>query len=149
MTHHIQWTIKTFDELSNEELYQILRFRIEIFMLEQNCIYVDLDQKDQKAYHFCGKNKENLIAYSRINSSMESAFIQRVAVHSDFRHQKLGTLMITKILDFIENNFSVENIQLNAQQHLQLFYEKLGFQVAGYTFDDHGIWHVPMIKKIN
>jgi ElaA protein len=144
-----QWKIKKFVELKNEELYQILRLRMEIFIVEQNSIYLDLDHQDQMAYHVCGFSHEKLIAYGRVLIEKEDAYIQRVAIHEDYRRQKLGHQLMKKMLHFIEQNSDVKNIKLNAQYHLQFFYEKHGFYISGESFDDGGILHVPMLKMRN
>jgi len=143
----LQWVIKSFNALSNRELYEILQFRMKIFMIEQNCLYFDLDDKDQMAYHCRGQENEKLIAYGRINFSLENAYIQRVCIREEYRQQKLGHVLMHKMLEFIGNKNEVKHIQLNAQHHLQHFYEKLGFQVSGPSFDDIGILHIPMSKK--
>jgi ElaA protein len=119
---------------------------METFIVEQNSIYVDLDNKDQMAYHFCGFVKEKLIMYGRVNFADEEAYIQRVIVRKEYRQQKLGHHLIEKMLHFIEEKPDVKNIKLNAQHHLQIFYEKQGFSVAGKSFDDGGILHIPMLK---
>lgn len=144
----MQLAIKQFDELTKKELYAILKFRMEIFIVEQKCFYLDLDDKDQSAIHFLTTEQEKLIAYSRVNidSLNKIAKIQRVCVDKDYRKHQLGSQLITGILEYLNATADILSVELNAQSHLQHFYEKQGFKMIGKPFDDAGILHVKMIK---
>lgn len=145
----MEWLIKKWQDLSKEELYAILKFRMEIFMLEQQSFYLDLDEQDQQALHFFAVNKNKIIAYARISTgdSKEIVFIRRVAVHKDYRKMKLGTELMKKISEFIDINYKNWTIELDAQYHLQAFYQGFDFKVAGEPYDDGGVLHIRMIKK--
>lgn len=145
----MEWLIKKWQDLSKEELYAILKFRMEIFMLEQQSFYLDLDDQDQQALHFFAVNKNKIIAYGRISTddSKEIVFIRRVAVHKDYRKMKLGTELMKKISEFIDINYKTWTIELDAQYHLQAFYQGFDFKVAGEAYDDGGVLHIRMIKK--
>lgn len=142
----IEWFIKNFTELTKDELYALLKMRMEIFILEQRSFYLDLDGQDQTAMHFLGMNQGNLVAYGRlsINSSQNSSLIRRVAVHKDFRKNQLGTVLMHKMLNYIDTHSHLQTIALDAQYHLQNFYEKFGFRVVGEPYDDGGVLHIKM-----
>ena len=144
----IKWQIKHYDALSKDELYSILKFRIGIFMLEQNSIYEDIDNQDQSATHFLGHDNSHLIAYGRVNldSKNHVATIRRICVHQDYRNQKLGKAIMKNIIEYLDQQKNLEYVELNAQHHLQNFYEKLGFQVASDPYDDGGVMHVRMVS---
>lgn len=145
----MQWFIKDFETLSNLELYNILKLRMAIFIVEQKCIYLDLDDMDQTAKHLFAMHQHQLIAYARlqINNSDETAVIRRVVVHEDFRKMRLGTTLMLKALDYINSLKNIKHISLSAQFHLKNFYEALGFQAKGEPYVDTGILHIKMIKR--
>ena len=145
----IDWKIKNFDELSKNELYDILKFRISIFMLEQKSLYEDLDNIDQTAFHFLGYDQHKIIAYGRIHIDSHNNFavIRRVCIHQDYRDQKLGAQLINKVLEYIATIKNLSGIELDAQSHLQKFYEKFGFSVDGVPYDDGGVMHIRMVKS--
>lgn len=144
----INWHITPFKLLSKEELYTLLRFRIGIFMLEQNAFYEDLDGLDFKAIHFLGWIQKKLVAYARLYiNSEQTAMIQRVCIHPDYRGQKLGASLMDAILNYIDRQDHLSKVELSAQYHLRSFYEKLGFQSSGEPYDDAGIQHIKMIKQ--
>lgn len=142
---------KKFSDLTKEELYAILKHRMEIFILEQKSFYLDLDNMDQQAIHFLGEEEGKLIAYGRINinhSSHSLAEIRRVAIHKDFRKKKAGTLLLEKMLDFIGSLPNITAVELDAQHHLQQFYAKYGFLSVGEPYHDGGVLHIKMVKNI-
>lgn len=145
----IQWSQKNFSELTKEELYAILKHRMEIFILEQKSFYLDLDNMDQQATHFLGEEEGKLIAYARvyIDSLHALAKIRRVAIHKDFRKKQLGTLLLIKMLDFIGSLPNITAIELDAQHHLQQFYARHGFLPVGEPYHDGGILHINMVKN--
>lgn len=147
MTH---WQTKNFDELSKNELYDILKFRISIFMLEQKSLYEDLDNIDQEAFHFLGYDQQKIIAYGRVHIHSENHFavIRRVCIHPQYRDQKLGVQLIYKILKYTDTIKNLSGIELDAQCYLQKFYEKFGFNIDGAPYDDGGVMHVRMVKNL-
>jgi len=145
----MQWFIKSFDNLSQLELYNILKLRLAIFVLEQKCIYLDLDDMDQSAMHLFAMHQDQVVAYARIqiNDSDKSAIIRRVVVHKDFRKMRLGTTLMLKVLAYI-NSLNISHIALSAQFHLKNFYENLGFKAKGEPYHDTGILHIKMVREI-
>ena len=145
-------TTKTFSELNNEELYQILRLRTEVFVVEQNCVYQDLDNKDQKAIHIYYKENNEIVAYTRIFKSGEyykNPSIGRVVVSKKKRGKELGKKIMISSIEYINKNIKGDKIELSAQKYLDKFYKDLGFYKTGKDYLEDGIPHQRMIKEIN
>ena len=145
-------TTKTFSELNTEELYQILRLRTEVFVVEQNCVYQDLDNKDQKAIHIYYKENNEIVAYTRIFKSGEyykNPSIGRVVVSKKKRGKELGKKIMISSIEYINKNIKGEKIELSAQKYLDKFYKDLGFYKTGKDYLEDGIPHQRMIKEIN
>ena len=143
-------SIKTFSEFTLEELYQILQLRSEVFVVEQDCVYQDIDGKDQEALHIMGSLKGKIIAYTRCfppGIYFEEAAIGRVVVASDQRGHRYGFDIMKASVKAIEQNFRTTCIKLSAQTYLTSFYESLGFQTIGEGYLEDGIPHIAMIKK--
>src|SRR3989338_10919238 len=117
----ITWFIKNYDNLSKDDLYCILQFRISIFILEQQSIYEDLDGLDNQAMHFLGMDGDKLVTYGRIHINPESQFaiIRRICIHKDFRGQKLGDALMEKIMAHIDTIPDLRGAELDAQEHLR------------------------------
>lgn len=140
-------TNKSFDTLSKTELYAILTLRMEIFILEQQSFYLDLDGADQHARHFMALDGDRLVAYSRVTCDGPVAHIRRVCVAKNYRNQHLGSQLMTEMLTYL-SNLPIHEIELDAQIHLQAFYQKYGFQSLGAPYDDGGVMHISMRKSI-
>lgn len=142
--------VKTFDELTTAELYQILRLRSEVFVVEQDCVYQDLDNKDQKALHILGIKEGQVVAYTRIfkpGDYFENTSIGRVVVAQDQRKYGFGKLIMQVSLAAIEERFPNTPIEISAQSYLVKFYTELGFERFGEEYLEDGIPHVGMLKK--
>ena len=121
---------KTFYELNNQELYQILRLRSEVFVVEQDCVYQDLDNKDQISIHIFQKEKDEIVAYTRIFKSgdyYKNPSIGRVVVSKKNRGKELGKKIMIHSIEYIKKNLKGEKIELSAQKYLDKFYKDLGF----------------------
>ena len=143
----ISWKTKTFDELSTQELYQILRLRSEVFVVEQNCVYQDIDNKDQKALHLFGILEGEIIAYSRLfkpGDYFEFSSIGRVVVAEKHRDKNFGHALIDQSILEIKNRFKVENITISAQLYLKKFYESHGFIATSAMYLEDDIPHIEM-----
>ena len=143
---------KTFPELDTEDLYQILRLRSEVFVVEQDCVYLDIDNKDQNAIHLYYKENDQIVAYTRIfkvGDYYENPCIGRVVVSKKNRGNDLGKKIMTDSIEFIKQNIKVEKIELSAQKYLDKFYKDLGFYKIGEDYLEDGIPHQRMIKEIN
>lgn len=147
----MSWGCKTFNELTLDEFYQILKLRIDVFVVEQKCIYHELDGKDKKAHHLFTYNadKSKIIAYSRIFEPgvyFEEAAFGRVVVHPAYRNKNLGRLLIKKSLTFIETEFAASHVKISAQTHLKKLYESFDFEQISDPYLDDGIPHIDMLK---
>ena len=143
--------IKTFSEISTQELYKILRLRSEVFVVEQDCVYQDMDNKDEKAIHLLYKQEEEIIGYTRIFKSgdyYENPSIGRVVVVNNKRGNELGKKIMLESINFIKENFVGKKIELSAQKYLDKFYKDLGFDVEGEEYLEDGIPHQRMFIKI-
>jgi ElaA protein len=143
----IIWKTKIFNELSTQELYQILRLRSEVFVVEQNCVYQDIDNKDQKALHLFGILEGEIIAYSRLfkpGDYFEFSSIGRVVVAEKHRDKNFGHELIDQSIFEINNLFKAQNITISAQLYLKKFYESHGFVATSETYLEDDIPHIEM-----
>tara|TARA_B100000214_G_scaffold275419_1_gene205430 strand:+ start:151 stop:594 length:444 start_codon:yes stop_codon:yes gene_type:complete len=139
---------KTFSELDTEDLYQILRIRSEVFVVEQDCVYQDIDNKDQNAIHLYYKENDQIVAYTRIFKAgdyYENPCIGRVVVSKKNRGNNLGKKIMIDSMEYIKQNIKGEKIELSAQKYLDKFYKDLGFYKIGEDYLEDGIPHQRMI----
>ena len=139
---------KTFYELDTEDLYQILRLRSEVFVVEQDCVYQDLDNKDQNATHLYYKEKSEIVAYTRIFKAgdyYENPCIGRVVVSKKNRGKDLGKKIMIDSIEYIKQNIKGKKIELSAQKYLDKFYKDLGFYKIGEDYLEDGIPHQRML----
>jgi len=142
--------VKTFNQLSLDELYYLLQLRSQVFVVEQDCVYQDIDGKDKKALHVIGKKDNTIIAYSRIFKPgvyFKEASIGRVVVAENFRHLKYGHQLMVASIKAVETSFSSKKIKISAQKYLENFYNNLGFITSGEPYLEDGIPHIAMIKN--
>lgn len=140
--------VKSFQKLTKEELYDVLQLRSEVFVVEQDCVYQDLDGKDQKALHVLGYENQKLVAYTRLfkaNDYFDHASIGRVVVAKNKRHINYGIEIMTASIEAIHDIFQQKTIKISAQSYLKNFYEKFGFKKVGEEYLEDGIPHVEMI----
>ena len=141
---------KKFKELSTEELYSILRLRSGIFVVEQDCVYQDLDDKDQKALHIIGIRNDEVVAYTRIfkpGDYFKEASIGRVAVKKTERMHGYGRDIMMASIETVKEYFNETTIRLSAQLYLKDFYNSLGFYQVGEPYLEDGIPHIAMLKQ--
>lgn len=139
--------IKSFEELDIHELYAILALRSEIFVVEQDCVYQDIDFKDQKSFHLMIWEQNKLVAYTRIfkgGDYFKESSIGRVLVKEKFRGDQLGHLIMKESLRFIHEELKEQQVCISAQKYLVKFYESHGFQTFGESYLEDGIPHVQM-----
>ncbi len=143
----ISFQTKTFQNLSNDELYAILQLRSEVFVVEQNCVFQDMDYKDQIAWHVIGSYDGKIVAYTRLfkpNDYYNFASIGRVVINPNYRDRKWGNdLMQYSILE-IEKQFGVKQITIGAQLYLKKFYENNGFVQTSAVYLEDDIEHIEM-----
>ena len=143
--------IKNFQDLSNTEIYQILRLRSEVFVVEQECIYQDIDNKDKKAVHIFLKEKNEIIAYSRVfkeKEYFENPSIGRVVVANKRRMYGIGKKIMNISIDYIKQNIKAKSIEISAQKYLKKFYSNLGFVQEGDEYLEDNIPHLRMFLII-
>ena len=145
----MKWTLKSFNELSLSEFHDIIQLRLDIFVVEQDCPYLDLDGKDQIANHlFAVTDKGQTVAYTRLFGPEEyfkEASIGRVVVHKDFRKDGLGYELMSRSIQQIENIYKTKTIRIGAQRYLRKFYESLGFVSTDEFYMEDGIPHMYMV----
>lgn len=142
--------VKTFGELQVEELYKLLQLRSDIFVVEQDCIFLDPDDRDQEALHVLGWEGTELVGYARIfgpGDYFEQASIGRVAVKKTFRGRGLGIQVMQASINAVKERFGREEITLSAQKYLETFYRDLGFKREGEDYLEDGIPHVRMVLE--
>lgn len=141
-----------FSDLRLEELYEILRLRSEIFVVEQNCVFLEPDNKDQKSWHLMIRQEGKLAAYSRLlpaGLSFEEMSIGRVVTAGFARGSGLGRILMQRSVEACFELFGEGPIRIGAQYHLRKFYESIGFEVTGEIYDEDGIDHAEMIRPRN
>lgn len=145
----VKWVIRNFESLSPAELYAILQLRNDVFVVEQNCIFQDADNKDQQCIHVMGWNDAQLLAYSRIADPgvmYEEAGIGRVVTARSVRRQGLGKELIITTLEEIARIHGRVPVKLGAQLYLKNFYSVFGFQPEGEIYLEDGIEHIRMSR---
>jgi ElaA protein len=145
----LTWVFKPFAELTLEELYAIMRLRQEVFIVEQNCPYLDADGKDLKSHHLMGYVNNNLVAYSRIvkpGVSYDEVSIGRVVSSTQHRGLAYGRQLMVESIRQIETLYGTVPIRIGAQQYLQKFYESFGFVREGEPYMEDGIPHIIMLR---
>lgn len=147
--NNIVWQTKRFNQLTTLELYELLRLREQVFIIEQNCIYPDLDNNDKKAIHVLGSIGSEVIAYTRLFKSgdyFDTASIGRVVVNPKFRRLALGKQLMQKSISALKDLFKEDTITISAQCYLIEFYKSLGFLAVGDEYLEDNIPHVKMIR---
>jgi ElaA protein len=143
----LEWKIRRFQELSTAELYDLLQLRSEVFVVEQNCVYQDIDGKDRKALHLIGEYDSKIVAYARLFKAgdyFDEASIGRVVVGTNYRDKKWGHELMTQAIRAVKAYFNTAEITISAQLYLQKFYESHGFVVTSETYLEDDIPHIQM-----
>lgn len=146
----IQWQLKLFNALSPTELYSIFRLRGEVFIVEQNCPYLDTDGKDFHSHHLLGYVGEDLAAYSRLvfpDISYKEVSIGRVVTSAKYRRKEFGRLLMQKSVEEIERIYGKVPIRIGAQAYLKKFYEGFGFVDLNEPYLEDGIPHLIMLRS--
>jgi ElaA protein len=146
----VNFFIKEFKELTTSELYEILQLRSEVFVVEQDCVYQDLDFKDQKALHVIGIKEGEIIAYTRLFNSgqyFDTPSIGRVVVKDTERKYGYGHNLIKASIQAIFDNYNESKITISAQTYLNKFYESHGFKKVGEEYLEDGIPHIKLVIK--
>lgn len=140
---------KAFNELTTEELYNVLYLRNQVFIVEQNCAYLDIDNKDQNCHHVLIYDDTILVGYSRIvpaGLSYQQVAFGRVLINPDYRGKGLGKAIIEESINFCYAIFGNVDIKIGAQLYLLTLYQSFGFVSDGEQYDEDGILHIDIIK---
>lgn len=146
----MNWNIKKFNQLKVEEIYKILALRNKVFIVEQECAYLDCDDKDLNSYHLFSEENGEVVAYLRIlekGVSYDEISIGRVAVNKNYRGKGISREMMLKAIEFIENNLKEDTIKIQAQAYLLNFYSSLGFKAVSEEYLEDNIPHIDMLYK--
>ena len=144
----LHWVCKHFNDLSPAELYAVMKLRSEVFVVEQNCIYLDADGKDEQCHHLMGYMENELIAYARLvpaNVAFPPISIGRVVTSPAHRSIGAGRQLMTKAISECYALFGEQPIKIGAQLYLEKFYRSFGFKQSGEGYDEDGIPHIPMV----
>lgn len=144
----LRWRIHRWNEWSNDQLYEAMRLRSAIFVVEQNCVFPDMDGLDPRCEHLCGTDAQGrLLAYARLlhpGLKYPEASIGRVVVAESARGTQLGRALMHEALAACRARWPGQPILIGAQQRLERFYASLGFKPIGAPYLEDGIWHVDM-----
>jgi ElaA protein len=146
----MNFIVKTFSELNTTELYEILQLRSEIFVVEQDCVYQDIDFKDQNALHVFSRKNNKIITYTRIfkpGDYFKNASIGRVLVLASERKFGFGHKVMKASITAIKTHFKVDIITISAQKYLTQFYETHNFVQLGEAYLEDGIPHIEMLYQ--
>ena len=147
----IKFHARKYEDLNLDEVHDLFALRSEIFVVEQNCAYQDIDGKDKNAVHIIGKKKNEIIAYARLfdkgDPYSDFASIGRVLVKKKSRGKSLGHQLMGFCIKFLETNNPNCSIIISAQTHLEKFYYKHGFKKQGESYLEDGIPHIEMLKE--
>ncbi|MDD7570030.1 MAG: GNAT family N-acetyltransferase [[Actinobacillus] rossii] len=139
------WKTKTFQNLTAFELWKIYQLRVAVFVVEQNCAYQEVDEKDLKALHLFAKNSQKLTAYCRIIPEQDGVHIGRVLVTKEARGTGLAKKLMTQALTVCQQRWQSEKIYVQAQAYLQDFYQSVGFKPISEVYLEDGIPHLDMV----
>ena len=146
----IDTIVKTFEQLTTNELYGLLQLRSEVFIVEQDCVYQDIDGKDQNALHVLGFKDKNLVAYARIfkpGSYFKEASIGRVLVKENERLFKYGYDIMKVSIEAVDFHFKETTVKVSAKTYLKGFYNNLGFKQVSEEYLEDGIPHIAMVRN--
>lgn len=147
----LNWSEKTYEQLTKEELYSILKLRVEVFVVEQECPYPEIDGRDPECLHIWLEDEGGIAAYCRIvppDQEKESYSIGRVIVHKDYRGKGTARKLMEKAIQAVEANYNTDHIRLSGQEHLRGFYASFGFEEMTGVYLEDGIPHVDMKKNL-
>ena len=149
-SENFQWKCLGFRALNSYQLHQILKMRQQIFIIEQKCIYEDIDEFDIVSQHIQALTNGKLLAYCRVlpaGSLYEEVSIGRVIVSKNHRNRGLGRKLMQKAHEWCESNYRHCPIRLNAQYYLESFYHSLQYQTVSKPYDDEGVLHIEMYRR--
>ena len=147
----IKFKVKKFKALSVDELYDLLHLRQQIFVIEQNCIYLDADGIDKKCFHLLGFVNNKIVAYARIipeGISYKTPSIGRVVIDEKHRGNKYAYKLMQKAIEVTIEKFNTKKVTISAQLYLKEFYQNLGFKTIGEVYLDCNLPHLKMVLSV-
>jgi ElaA protein len=148
----LSWVLEPFHALTNNQLYALLRLRSEVFVVEQHCVFLDMDGKDQQCYHLLGYRQHQLVAYARLVpvgvAYQDYSSIGRVVSSPAVRGTGIGRLLMQQSIQALYQLWGLQPIKIGAQLYLKRFYESFGFVPCGPVYDEDGIDHIPMLRSV-
>ena len=146
------WTYKKFEDISGEEMHEILATRQSVFIVEQKCVYQDADELDRGSWHLLGRSVDGtIIAYGRVNfpgSRHREPSLGRILTSKDARGLGAGREVVRRCLELCKRQYPELNIRISAQIYLIDFYSDFGFQEVGEPYDDEGVEHIDMVMNV-
>jgi ElaA protein len=146
----VKWSCLRLSEMSAQRVHELLKTRQEVFILEQRCLYPDIDEIDISCFHMMGYNiNQKLIAYCRLIESgavFNEPTIGRVLIIKQYREMGLARRLMLEAHKYCETVIGSKEVRLNAQLYLQKFYEDIGYQCVSNPYDDDGIMHIEMLR---
>lgn len=146
---NLDFTWSRLELLKALELYEIVKARESVFVVEQNCPYQEMDELDPYAWHLSASLNGELAAYARVidpGLKYENAAIGRVMTLPQFRGSGIGRELVREAITFTERKFPASAISIGAQTYLQAFYESFGFEAVGQPYEENGIAHIKMVR---
>jgi len=151
MKNNITWTTKAFKDLTVDEYFELLHLRVAVFVVEQDCPYQEVDEKDRQSFHLFGRAKNGeIVAVTRVlpkGVSYPEISIGRVALKKEFRGQGIADTLMIETFNFIENEYGQQPIRISAQEYLLNYYNKHGFVQVGTGYLEDYIPHLEMLRK--
>ncbi len=145
------WSWKKFEEISGEEMHEMLALRQVVFVVEQDCVYLDADELDKLSFHLFGRNERgNLLAYARLNfrdTRYKEPSFGRILTSEKIRGSGIGKKLLEHCIEKSKDEYPELGIRISAQYYLKKFYHDFGFKTVGAPYDEDGIEHVEMILK--
>ncbi len=144
----MEWILKSFNELTNDELYDILKLRFEVYVIEQECMDLDLDGKDKVSMHLFLKDNGKIVGCSRIipaGVSYDEPSIGRIVIDKAYRKLGLGRELVQKSIDYIHNEMNTKEIRISGQAYLEKFYKSFGFKITKGPYLEDKIPHYQML----
>lgn len=145
----VNWYFSSFDDLSKEDLYEIIQLRLQVFVVEQDAPYQDCDGKDLLSYHFFGKLNGEIIAYARLipaGITFQEPCLGRVVTAQKVRKSGYGRILVALALETMHNVFGTTNCRISAQLYLKSFYESFDFQSVSKVYLEDGLPHIEMVR---
>jgi ElaA protein len=143
----IRWHFAPFGELTPQQIHDLYRLRVEVFIVEQNCVFQDVDGVDPRCFHLLGYSGDALVAYARLlpaGVKFDDPSIGRVITSPAVRRSGMGRVLMSEAMQRASRLWPGRQLRIGAQAHLERFYNEFGFVKVGEPYDEDGILHIEM-----